>query len=112
MALLCSLFLAADTYTQALGEFIANDNSLEPNESKIIEIVFNFCLSCPLSLITVIHDEEGEIGNTFKYMYLGIIFGRTLRWDTNTQVDVKKAQQCLFSLHTTSTHTNTHTSLD
>ena len=63
---------------------------------KTKEIVFDFRREKDDVLSSVIHDEEVEFVDTFKY--LGTVFDSHLTWDVNTHSLVKRSQQRMYLL--------------
>ena len=96
---LLSLFQGPENdHGLALTDFVdwCDDNFLELNVSKTKEIVFDFRKEKSVVHPTVIHGDEVEIVDTYKY--LGTVFDSQLKFDVNTHSLVKRGQQRIYLL--------------
>lgn len=67
------------------------DNQLDLNVTKTKKFIIDFRKDEPKPKAIVIHFQEVEIVNSYKY--LGTIFNSQLMFDTNTESTVKRGQQ-------------------
>ena len=97
-ALLSLLQGAASDHGTALPDFVdwCDKSFLDLNVTKTTELVIDFRKNSLPPLPSVVHGEDVEVVESYKY--LGTIFDNQLKFDRNTESLVKRSQQRMFLL--------------
>lgn len=92
-ALLSLLQGAQSGHGSALSQFVnwCDDNFLDLNVTKTKELIIDFRKNQSTPEASIIHGENVEIVETYKY--LGTMFDSNLRFDKNTESIIKRGQQ-------------------